>query len=74
MKTDETFKLLEQALLNSGLNYRATLGSNTTVELIDSLTNTVLATSVSETLEEGLTSAIAQVLKKTSPQDMLSVL
>ncbi len=72
MKEDVTFKLLEQSLLKNGLGYRVTLSSNVTVELIDKLTGVTLGVTTSKTLEESLTSVVAQVLGRNQPQQMLS--
>lgn len=75
MKPDRTLTLLTQALLNNGLDYRVTLRSNTTVELLDNLTGATLGTNTSETLEEALTSVIGQVLGRVQTYpERLSVL
>lgn len=75
MKPDRTLTLLTQALLNNGLDYRVTLRSNTTVELLDNLTGAILGTNTSETLEEALTSVIGQVLGRVQTYpERLSVL
>ncbi len=75
MKPDHTLTLLTQSLLNNGLDYRVTLRSNTTVELLDKLTGATLGTNTSETLEEALTSVIGQVLGRVQTYpERLSVL
>lgn len=59
-KNYELAKLTEK-VLSKGLDYRVTLGSNVTVELLHGLTGRVLATKVSETVEDALFSLLEGV-------------